>query len=87
MDGRGLKPPDYCCSGERISCAPVRHGRARIETYFNREIILSIRGAPVRHGRARIETDYAIPLAVVHFRAPVRHGRARIETPSVALEL
>ena len=38
------------------ACAPVRHGRARIETHslFSREI--SIKCAPVRHGRARIET-------------------------------
>ena len=60
--------------------APVRHGRARIETYSEQVRKLEAGSAPVRHGRARIET---IP---AHYRlsfitcAPVRHGRARIET-------
>ena len=56
--------------------APVRHGRARIETSKLASLPRHILCAPVRHGRARIETDYVhIFKRQLHVRPSAMDGR------------
>ena len=60
MDGRGLKQIKCAILPNALHRAPVRHGRARIETGNTTLNPKHLKSAPVRHGRARIETSYHI---------------------------